>query len=177
MYPEVAGGLAMFLMAFALAPFGLAMLERFTRDTQRAGSLKAAELRGPLGLLALFVVVAFAGFIGVTTGQFWLLETLLYLTVGSAMYLSRMSKVVQPDAAAVISAVVCTGAVTVGLHVFLRWLASASGRPWLWKRTLQILLLLVALFASGVAVTGLVQQSGWLIRTPEPLTRDTRRLS
>ena len=33
------------------------------------------------------------------------------------------------------------------------------------------------MFASGLAVTGLVQQTSWLIRTPEPLVRDANRIS
>ena len=32
-------------------------------------------------------------------------------------------------------------------------------------------------FASGLAAVGLIQQTSWLIRTPEPLVKDNRRIS
>src|SRR5205085_4286528 len=55
---------------------------------------------------------------------------------------------------------------------FLRWLYAATGpepRRWPWRRTLLLVGLVVLMFVSGIAVTGMVHQTGWLVRSPEPL--------
>jgi hypothetical protein len=66
-----------------------------------------------------------------------------------------------------------------GGHAFLRWLYAATGqetepRRWPWKWTIKLVGLVVLLFVAGVAVTGVAHQTGWLIRSPEPLTQGNR---
>ena len=165
------GLLAALLMGAGLVVFVLSAIDR-TRDHR-----VRANLLEPLGLLLMacgfFILVAKM----MLRGWFWILQVPYQLVVGWVPYLNRVTSEVQPDPATVVSAVGCLVAVTVGLHLFLRWLATSAGRGWPWKRSVQVLLLVVLLFVSGLAVVGLVQQTGWLIRTPEPLVKDNRSLS
>jgi hypothetical protein len=123
-----------------------------------------------LGLLPLSCLMG-------VSGWFWVLEVPYQLVVGWALYLQRVLPRVHPDAGSVVSGCACVAVVAFGSHLFLRWLASTASRTWPLKRTLRLLLLLVMMFVVGLAFTGLVQQIGWLIRTPEPLVKNTRGLS
>lgn len=160
------------LMLAGLVPFGLSVRERVRGNRLRANLLE------PFSLLLMacgFLILTF--FAMVVRGWFWILEVPLALVTGWARYLWRVLNQMNPDAVAVASAAVCVVAVTAGAHLFLRRLVAGGNRPWPLKRTLQLLLLVGVLFASGLAVTGLVQQTGWLIRTPDPLVRDARSIS
>jgi hypothetical protein len=96
------------------------------------------------------------------------------LAVGWAYYLGRVAPDVRPDPWVVATAVVCLAGVAVGTHRFARWLyAATSDEPRRWRRKWTALLvgLVVLTFAAGTAFTGIVHQTGWLIRSPEPLTK------
>jgi hypothetical protein len=58
-------------------------------------------------------------------------------------------------------------------HGFCRWLWRGTGHeePWRLRWTIAGLATVVLMFASGMAVTGVAHQAGWLLRSPEPLTR------
>src|SRR5207244_1324327 len=47
-------------------------------------------------------------------------------------------------------------------------------RRWPWRRTLLLVGLVVLMFVSGIAVTGMVHQTGWLVRSQEPLLHSGR---
>jgi hypothetical protein len=166
------------LMLLGLVGVALSVMDRASRRTkEKDGTFPRASLLevlglllAALGLLALMIIVMIRGWI-------WLLQVPFHLMVGWLLYLDRVLREVEPDATAVVSAVVCIVAVACGSHYFLRWLATAWAVPWSMQRTLRLLLLVGLLFASGVAVVGLVQQTGWLIRTPEPLVKDNRQIS
>jgi hypothetical protein len=170
--------IAAVLMLLGLIGVALSVVDRAARRTQenggkfvRASPLEALGLLlAALGLLALMIIVMIRGW-------FWLFQVPFHLMVGWLLYLDRVLREVRPDAATVASAIVCLVAASVGVHVFLRWLAAAWAVSWSAKRTLRLLLLVGLLFASGVAVVGMVQQTGWLIRTPEPLLKDNRQIS
>ncbi|MCE9563537.1 MAG: hypothetical protein K8U57_15965 [Planctomycetes bacterium] len=106
-----------------------------------------------------------------------LLRIPLLVAFGWPWYVSRSIRQLDPDPWAVISGVVCLAAVTVGMHLFSRWIYAATDatpegtarRRWPWKWTGQLVGLLVLMFLAGVAFTGLVQQSIWVIRSPNPL--------
>lgn len=160
------------LMLAGLVPFGLSIRERVRGNRLRANLLEPFSLF----LMACgFFILTF--FVLIVRGWFWILEVPFALLTGWARYLWRVLNQMNPDAVAVASAVVCVFAVAAGAHLFLRWLTATGARPWPLKRTLQLLLLVGVLFASGLAVTGLVQQTGWLIRTPDPLVKDARSIS
>ncbi|VTR91187.1 Uncharacterized protein OS=Singulisphaera acidiphila (strain ATCC BAA-1392 / DSM 18658 / VKM B-2454 / MOB10) GN=Sinac_3491 PE=4 SV=1: SBP_bac_10 [Gemmata massiliana] len=107
-------------------------------------------------------------------GLFFLFEIPVTLAFGWVYYLQRIVPQLNPDAASVVSAVVCLVAVTVGAHVFFRWLyAATQSEPepqahWPAKRTIQFVTLVIVMFVAGIAATGLVHQAGWLIRSKEP---------
>jgi hypothetical protein len=129
------------------------------------------------GLLLLVLGLLPLSFLMMVSGWFWVLEVPYQLVVGWALYLQRVLPRINPDAGSVVSGGACVAVVAFGSHLFLRWLASTVSRTWPLKRTLRLLLLLVMMFVVGLAFTGLVQQTGWLIRAPEPLVKDTRGLS
>jgi hypothetical protein len=152
--------------------------DRFVRAAKDAGGKPPpGGARGMVlvGGLWIALTVLIAG--GLMFGRFWVLEIPAYLAFGWAAYLERVIPAARPDAAAVASGAMCFVASVVGLHVFLRRLAAAGAIPWSAKRTVQVLLLIAVIFASGVAVVGLVQQTSWLIRTPEPIAKDARQFS
>lgn len=168
-----AGGLTtLVLVVTAVAADRFARAIKDAGEKPPPGGARATALVGGMWL-ALTVLVS----IGVMFGRFWVLEVPAYLAFGWAAYLERVIPAARPDAAALASGLVCFIASAVGMHVFLRWLAAAGAIPWSAKRTLQVLLLIAVLFASGIAVVGAVQQTGWLIRTPEPLAKDSRQFS
>ncbi|MCI0702756.1 MAG: hypothetical protein L0241_16875 [Planctomycetia bacterium] len=138
--------------------------------------VRLANLLELLAMLFLSVVVIVPAFYVVILGRFWVAQIPFELAVGWAQYLLRVLSQVNADVWAVASAVACFAAVIVGTHFTVRWLLAASDRRWPWKRTLQVVALLVVMFASGLAFTGLIQQTGWLIRTPEPLVKDNRSI-
>ena len=152
-------------------------LDRFARISKQAD--------GKIAVASWLVLVAiFGAWLGLTVlttaglmfGQFWVLEIPFQLAFGWGPYFERVWRDVRPDAVSVAAGVVCFVGAAVGLHVFLRWLAATGERPWPVKRTLRLLVLVVLLFASGVAVVGVIQQTGWLIRSPEPLVKDNRQI-
>jgi hypothetical protein len=136
-----------------------------------------AKLLEPVGLLLMACGTLVLALLMMIRGWFWIPQVLFVLLTGWVRFLGHVSERVQPDAWAVASALVCAAAAAAGAHLFLRWLAASASRPWPLKRTLQMLLLVALAFASGLAVAGLVQQTGWLIRTPDPLVKDSRQLS
>ena len=66
----------------------------------------------------------------------------------------------------------------VGAHGFLRWLyremrkdANAGPGVWKWRWTLGATALILLMFVAGTAMVGVVHQTVWLARSPEPLYR------
>ncbi len=127
--------------------------------------------------VSLFCVCAGAGFI---------VEIPLTLAFGWPWYLKRVVPQLNPDPGAVAIAIGCLLGVVFGGHAFLRWVYAASSSQstpcpitdeptippaihrWPWKWTLQLVTLVVLMFVAGIAMTGTVHQTGWLIRSPEP---------
>ena len=115
-------------------------------------------------------------------GLVFIFEAPFTLAFGWVKYLGRVVPRLNPDPATVATAVACLLGVTFGGHAFLRWLYAATGprpepRRWPWKWTLLLVGLVVLMFVSGIAVTGIAHQTGWLLRSPEPLTNDGLRIS
>lgn len=124
------------------------------------------ELIVVLGIIATLVGLAFS-----SSGT-WLLEIPFTLALGWVAYIWRVIPKLNPDPWTVGTAIACLAGVTVGSHYFLRWVAGSESR-WPWKRTLRIVGLIVLMFVSGIAVVGMIHQTSWLVRSPEPLTIHT----
>jgi hypothetical protein len=121
------------------------------------------------GVVVLCVLVAWNG------GTF-LIEFPGTLAVGWMAYLVRVIPQLKPDPWIVCTAVVCLLGVILGTHAFLKWLYSATSdepRDWPRKWTLQLVGLVVLMFIAGIAFTGLIHQTSWLARSPEPLIRSS----
>jgi hypothetical protein len=177
--PELTAIFALVLMLLGLGVVFLSALDRAAKSAKANGgkpNLTRANLLEVIGLLMGLLGVTALSILLMTLGWFWLLQVPIELLVGWARYLDRVLDQIEPDPWAVASAVVCMVLAAFGSHYFLRWLAASSGRVWPPKRTLQLLVLVAMLFVVGLAFTGLVQQTGWLIRTPDPLVKDNRSI-
>lgn len=61
-------------------------------------------------------------------------------------------------------------------HSFLKWLfqfnvsqtQAEAGISWRWRSTVAIMSLILSLFAIGISFSGIVHQTGWVMRSPEP---------
>ncbi len=128
---------------------------------------------GRVGFGTLAVLVA-AAFVVAALGLGVFVEIPFELAFGWVKYLGRVVPRLNPDLAVIATAAACLLVVTLGGHAFLRWLYAATGpgpepRRWPWKWTLLLVGLVVLMFVSGIAVTGMAHQTGWLLRSPEPL--------
>jgi prepilin-type N-terminal cleavage/methylation domain-containing protein len=121
------------------------------------------ELIVVIAIIATLVALAFS------SNGVWILEVPFTLALGWVTHLWRVTPKLNPDPWTVGTALLCLAGVTVGSHYFLRWVAG-SELLWPWKRTLRIVGLIVLMFVSGIAVVGMIHQTSWLVRSPEPLT-------
>jgi hypothetical protein len=139
-------------------------------------------IQRPLSCLAATGVVVSLGYILLLAlWNIWIVETPFRfgvgLTIGWVPYLVRVIPQLRPDPWAVGTAIVCLLAVTAGMHAFLKWLyaaTSAEPRRWPWNWTFKLVGLVVLIFVAGIAFTGMVHQTSWLVRSPEPLLRSSR---
>lgn len=123
-------------------------------------------------LTILFILLSCMGF-------FLPIDFFGNLLVGWFFYLWRTLPAVSVKWEGVATAVVCLAGFAVGLHLFLRWLVGESekdegldGLPrpkWKARWTAGIVGLVLLLFVSGLAATGLAHQAGWLLASPEPI--------
>ncbi len=120
----------------------------------------------PLG--AILVVVAL--FL-TCMGLYVPLEVGFGLAVGWARFLSRVVPQVHVSGPGALTAAVCLAGLTVGGHLFLRWLVG-PGRRWGLRWTLSALGAVVLMFVAGVSAIGISHQTAWLLTSPEPLTND-----
>jgi hypothetical protein len=165
------------LLTLGLIPLAISVTDRVVRRNKQTGRLTRADLLEAFGLFLMAAGVATLACLAVARGMFWILEAPMKLLIGWVQYLDRVEKDIRPDATHVVSALVCLVGTVVVAHLFFRSLATAASRAWPIKRTFQVLVVVVLMFVSGLAVVGLVQQTSWLIRTPEPLVKDNRSIS
>jgi prepilin-type N-terminal cleavage/methylation domain-containing protein len=124
-------------------------------------------MRRGFTLLELLVVIAIIVVLfALLPGQGEIPVTLAF---GWVTYLWRVVPKLHPDPWTVCTAVLCLAGVIVGSHCFLRWAVGSESR-WPWNRTLRGVGLIVLMFVAGIAVVGMIHQTSWLVRSPEPLT-------
>ncbi len=172
MSPELSAMIALLVLDVGFVALAFFLINRFARATARnGGSVKLRDFLEPLVLIVVAGVLALTTYFVLLRGRFWIAEIPFNLAVGWYSYLGRVLPQTDPDPWAVGTAAVCVVVFVLGTHVFFRWLFSAR---WRWKWTFSLAGLVVLMFAAGVAFTGMVQQTGWLIRSPEPLAKDNR---
>ncbi|MFO0825885.1 MAG: DUF1559 domain-containing protein [Gemmataceae bacterium] len=119
------------------------------------------------GLLMGFVVVLL-----VCAGIGVLVQVPFLIAFGWTSYLGRVVPQLSPDPWVVATAFVCLVGFSFGSHAFLKWLYSATGtepRVWQPKWTACVAGLVVLTFTAGIAVIGMIHQTSWIVRSPEPL--------
>jgi hypothetical protein len=99
---------------------------------------------------------------------------------GWLAYVSRVWPHMTIDWTSVAMSLVFLVLFTVGLHMFLRWFfrefqrrpetAGQVARRWSFSWTASIVVGTVTMFGAGIAATGIVHQSGWLLRSRRSLT-------
>jgi hypothetical protein len=119
-----------------------------------------------LGAFALLVLLTCMGFP---------IDVPFVFLFGWVPFLFRTLPTVSIDWGAVAGAAVCIALLTFGGHAFLSWLyrelrntgAAAPGR---WKKrwTLAGLSIVLLMFISGIAATGVTHQTAWLLTSPRP---------
>ena len=133
--------------------------------------MKLIGRAGGCGCLTLIVLGL--GLLGTTYPA----EFIVLMLFGWGLYLYRVVPKIQIDGGGVLIALLCLTGFTIGLHAFLVWIArnwrnaDATPAPWIWKRrwTATVVVSVLLLFTSGIAATGIVHQTGWLLRSREPL--------
>ena len=96
------------------------------------------------------------------------------LFTGWVRYLARVVPRTALSSDGILTGVVCLVLLTFGLHAFLRWIYGEirreDGQPAAWKFrwTSSIVLVVVLMFASGIAAVGIVHQSTWLLSSNRP---------
>jgi hypothetical protein len=180
MAPVFSSIIVLVIVGLGLYGFSILALFRSARSVEsRKGRVQLLDLVEPLVLVLLSLAVAVLFHFVLMRGRYWITELPSTLAVGWYSYLARVLPQVNPDLWTVLSGVVCLMGVAVGLHVFLKWLYSASAtEPCCWRKkwTLAVVGVLVLMFVAGMAFTGMVQQTTWLIRSPDPLTQDNNRI-
>jgi hypothetical protein len=112
----------------------------------------------------------------------WIVELPLALAFGWVQFLWHVVPTLSPDPWTVGTALACLVGVIFGAHLFLRWLHLATAAQpdtprWPLGRTLRLVAMVVVMFVAGIAVVGVIHQTSWLARSPEPLISGHRRVS
>jgi prepilin-type processing-associated H-X9-DG protein len=115
-------------------------------------------------ILAVLALSSLCGFV-------WPLELVFWVAVGWLPFLGRVASQIQADWNAVASAGAALTLFSLGLHLFLRWLASKIRPSDLWKPrwTAAIVAIILMMFVAGIATIGLSHQIAWLIKSDQRL--------
>jgi hypothetical protein len=101
----------------------------------------------------------------------------LKLLIGWVLYPIRAFPGIHPNWTGILMGAVCLLGVGVVTHWLLRWFWAHSSPPasegaprrWSLRNTTAVVVLIVFMFAAGIAALGVAHQIGWLINSPEPL--------
>ena len=101
------------------------------------------------------------------------LEFAFWMAAGWAFYLARVVPRVTVSWPGVATALGCLALFSAGSHAFASWLyretRGPGAGPWRVRWTGTLVASVVLMFAAGLAATGVVHQSGWLLTSREPL--------
>jgi hypothetical protein len=117
-------------------------------------------------------ILVFAALVLTAMGATALREGLTVTMFGWWGYVARVGPRITVSTAGVATGLICAVVFTAGLHGLLRWLfreVRAGSPPWKLRWTLSIVGIIVLMFAAGIAIVGVVHQTGWLIASKRPL--------
>ena len=127
-----------------------------------------------LGGIVLLSVLACLGFP---------IEPLFVLLFGWVPFMFRTLPKVTVDWGAVSGAMLCALLLAIGAHLFLSWFhrelrntggaAGTHGR-WRTRWTIAGLAIVLLMFVSGIAATGITHQTAWLATSPRPIISYSR---
>ena len=117
-------------------------------------------------LLGLFVMMLLAG-----TGTAYILAGAFHLVFGFTTHAGKVLPQVTVNWSSVGMMAACVGLSGFFGHRFCGWIWQANGRtePWRLRWTAAGLALIVVMFGAGMSFTAVAHQTGWLLRSPEPL--------
>ena len=124
------------------------------------------------------LLIGFGCIVLLCMGGDFLFETVFQLAFGWVLFLYRVAPRITIDVSATMTALICLVVVSVGLHLFLRWLhrmirqakAPDPGvSKWRPRWTGMILTLLVSMFVAGISAVGVSHQLVWMFSAREPI--------
>ena len=118
-----------------------------------------------LGILAGLFLLLYA------LANFWLFESIIHVFFGWVSHALKVLPKVAVNWSGVGMMAACVALSGFFGHGFCRWLWQANGRtePWRLRWTVAGLTLIVVMFGAGMAFTAVAHQTGWLMRSREPL--------
>jgi prepilin-type processing-associated H-X9-DG protein len=109
----------------------------------------------------------------------------LYLSFGWIWFLLRVLPQLAPDVGGILTGIICLAGLSVGLHLFLRWLHGqirrARAEPptlrpdWGWDKSFVLVGVVLLMFVAGIGAVGVTHQVGWLLRSEEPFLESSFR--
>lgn len=126
---------------------------------------------GWIGGVILLVVVTFC------LNQLWVMELVFTLAFGWVVYLTRVTSQAHVNWDGVGMGLLClAGTIALGHWIGMWvWGAMRNGEAWQKRWTLMGLAAVMLLFVSGMAATGVVHQTGWLLHSEQPMTKSNFR--
>lgn len=140
------------------------------RDGKRAVAPESRTKISPRfakGCGCLLVYVVGATFLGLL----FLVQVPYYLLFGWIHYLADVLPSVQVVWPAISTGLLALAGSIVGIHMLGRWFARRMqpAVPWPWARSLRASVIVILMFAAGIAMVGLTHQVAWLATTSKSL--------
>lgn len=112
-------------------------------------------------------------------GSIWILEVPFYLAFGWIWHIARVVPNLSINPGGIGLIVLCIAAASWLGHNLATWLWTGLGRDGAWRGgwTMLGMLSILLMFAAGVAATGVVHQTGWLMNGPQRLVKSTSRIA
>ena len=119
----------------------------------------------------VFVACLLALVLAVITGISVPLEFVFQLLVGWFLFLMKNTSSIKLNGEMILCGCGALALAVWGGHRLLVWVR--NGRIWKWSWTLSFTAMMLMLFVSSVAMTGVIHQAAWM--SSEPLTKSNRR--
>lgn len=129
-------------------------------------------MKRAIGIVLAILILGFLALL-LLAGAPFLLQAALRLLFGWITFLPNRLPQATVDWSGVGTMALCLGLSAAFAHSFCSWVWKGGGRSELWRPrwTAAGLAAVMLMFVSGMAVTGVAHQIGWLIHSPEPLVR------
>jgi len=131
-------------------------VNEINEPTPKPQSIGCLKLSGCLFVpLVIFLAI---------TGAGWILHIFYSFVLGWFSFISGNLQSISWNGEMIACGTVALALATYGLHRIAIWIR--KDKPWLWKWTLSLVSLTLFLFASSIAMTGIIHQTVWLMKSP-----------